>query len=256
MKNNDITDIIAEAVTHWQRRTSLGQPSLRAALIDMDGTLYDSMGNHTASWKRLMTEQGIECTREEFYLYEGCTGADTIRRLWKRQFDHCPDDDFVKGLYHRKTQYFNCLPRVMPMRGAGRMVNSLREAGIDTVLVTGSGQPSVLERLDTDFPGAFPPDRRVTAQNVTHGKPDAEPYLKGMKMAGVEPSEAMVIENAPIGVLAGVRSGAFTVAVMTGPIERKEFEAVGADLIIESMPTFADMLPDIINRLQRNYERH
>lgn len=254
MDNQDAKYIIEESVARWKSRTGESSSNLRAALIDMDGTLYDSMKNHTASWYRLMTEQGIDCTREEFYLYEGCTGADTIRRLWNRQFHVTPDEDVIKELYHRKTVYFNGLPRVEPMPGAVAMIDTLRREGIDTLLVTGSGQPSVLERLDKDFPGTFPPERRVTARNVTHGKPDPEPYLKGMQMAGVIASEAMVIENAPIGALAGVRSGAFTVAVMTGPIARQEFEAVGADFIISSMPEFVSLLPQLINALRN--EKH
>ena len=48
---------------HFERLTP------RAALIDMDGTLYDSMPNHTKAWYRLMTEAGVACTPEEFYLY-------------------------------------------------------------------------------------------------------------------------------------------------------------------------------------------
>lgn len=247
----DYSTLIRPAIEHWRLRSGADSgPAVKAALIDMDGTLYDSMGNHTASWYRLMTEQGVDCTREEFYLYEGCTGADTIRRLWQRQFGFVPDDDFVRELYHRKTQYFNELPPVEPMPGAQLMVEELRRAGIDTVLVTGSAQPSVLSRLDADYPGAFPDGRRITARDVTRGKPDPEPYLLGMKLAGVAPAEAMVIENAPVGALAGVRSGAFTVAVTTGPIPRHEFESVGADLILDSMPHFAAILPQLIESMK------
>jgi beta-phosphoglucomutase-like phosphatase (HAD superfamily) len=44
--------------------------ALKAALIDMDGVLYDSMKGHTAAWYRMACELGIECTRDEFYAYE------------------------------------------------------------------------------------------------------------------------------------------------------------------------------------------
>lgn len=132
------------------------------------------------------------------------------------------------------------------MPGAQAMVRCLVDAGVRTVLVTGSGQASVIQKLERDFPGAFPAGRRITAREVAHGKPDPEPYLKGMALAGTEPDQTIVIENAPIGVLAGVRSRAFTVAVRTGPIPRSEFEKSGADLIVESMPDFAGLLPDLI----------
>ena len=233
---------IDKAIAHWKQRTGYNALSVKAALIDMDGTLYDSMRNHTAAWYRLMTEQGIDCTRDEFYLYEGMTGASTIKRLWKRQWDKVPDDELIKELYHRKTIYFNECPRVSPMPGAQSMIAKLLKNGVTTVLVTGSGQPSVLDRLAVEFPGAFDENHRVTARNVTHGKPHPEPYLKGMAFAGTEPWESIAIENAPIGVESAVASGAFTIALTTGPIPAKALEAAGADLVLPSMQALDDIV--------------
>ncbi|MDE6153506.1 MAG: HAD hydrolase-like protein [Muribaculaceae bacterium] len=237
---------IAQSIEHWKQRTGYTLLDVKAALIDMDGTLYDSMRNHTASWYRLMTEQGIDCTRDEFYLYEGMTGASTITRLWKRQWDKTPTPEEIKELYHRKTLYFNEFPKVDPMPGAQNMVAGLMSNGITTVLVTGSGQPSVLDRLATDYPGAFTDNHRVTARNVTHGKPHPEPYLKGMEMAAVEPWQAMAIENAPIGVESAVASGAFTIALTTGPIPTETLAAAGADLVLPSMQALDDILPILL----------
>ena len=60
--------------------------------------------------------------------------------------------------------------------------------------------------------------------------------------AGVAPSDAIVVENAPLGVRAGKAAGCFTVAVMTGPIPMEEFSKEGADMIFPSMDHFADWL--------------
>lgn len=240
---------ITDAIIHWKRRTGLNHLQVKAALIDMDGTLYDSMKNHTAAWYRLMTEHGIDCTRDEFYLYEGMTGASTITRLWKRQWNKTPDPQLIKGLYFQKTQYFNQLPPVSPMPGANQLIFELLHSGITTVLVTGSGQPSVLERLDKDYPGAFAANHRVTALNVTHGKPHPEPYLKGMEMAHAESWQSMAIENAPIGVESAVSSGAFTIAITTGPIPAGTLSDAGADLVLPSMQALADIMPQLLIHL-------
>lgn len=235
-------DEINKALSHWRERTGYAALDPRAALFDMDGTLYDSMGNHTASWYRLMTEQGVDCTRDEFYLYEGMTGAQTITRLWQRQWGKTPSPDLIKELYHRKTLYFNELPPVRPMPDARQVVDWFREHGITTVLVTGSGQPSVLDRLAVDFPGAFAAEHRVTARDVTHGKPHPEPYLRGMQLAGVEPWQAIAIENAPVGVESAVASQAFTIALTTGPIPAATLAAAGADLVLPSMSALYRLL--------------
>ena len=213
-----------------------------AALIDMDGVLYDSMKYHTRAWYRMMTELGVECDPDEFYLYEGMTGAATIRLLSQRAFGETPDDEKVRELYALKTQYFKEIGCNEPMPGADRMLRALQRAGLRRVLVTGSSQKSLLDSINADYPGAFMPGDRVTALDVTHGKPDPEPYLKGAQIAGVEPSRALVIENAPLGVKAGKAAGAFTIAVTTGPIPREAFVEAGADMIFDSMPEFADWL--------------
>ncbi len=217
----------------------------KAALIDMDGVLYDSMKYHTIAWQRMMSELGINCSRDEFYLYEGMTGPATIDYLFRREFGHGCSPEKAKELYALKTKYFKEIGWNEPMPGADRMLKALEKAGLRRVLVTGSSQASLLENINKDYPGAFMPGDRVTALDVEKGKPDPEPYLKGLEIAGVSPEEAIVIENAPLGVRAGKGAGIFTAAVTTGPIARTEFEKENADIIFPSMPEFADYLESI-----------
>ena len=108
------------------------------------------------------------------------------------------------------------------------------------VLVTGSGQRSLLDRLNRVYPGVFAPERMVTAFDVQRGKPDPEPYLKGLEKAGVKPFEAMVVENAPLGVRAGVVARIFTVAVNTGPIPDEQLRRAGANLLFPDMQSLAE----------------
>lgn len=223
--------------------------AVKAALIDMDGVLYDSMKYHTLAWQRMMHEYGVECDRDEFYLYEGMTGAATIDLIFRREKGHGVSDEQIREMYHRKTEIFNEYGVKETMTGAADMIRALQEAGVKTILVTGSAQGSLLGRLDEDYPGVFPVERRVTALDVKHGKPDPEPYLKGLEKAGVAPDEAIVIENAPLGVRAGVGAGLRTMAVTTGPIPREAFEAEHPTAIYASMPEFAAALPGLLKAL-------
>ena len=86
----------------------------------------------------------------------------------------------------------------------------------------------------------FRRERMVTAFDVKYGKPNPEPYLMGLEKAGVKANEAIVIENAPIGVQAGVAAGIFTVAVNTGPLDGQVLLDAGADLLFPSMQAFCD----------------
>lgn len=216
----------------------------KAALIDMDGVLYDSMRGHTSAWHRVISDLNIPCSVEEFYLYEGMTGLATINLLFQRAYGHDCDPEEAKRLYSLKTQYFRALGPAALMPDADRMLKALKENAIDRVLVTGSGQKSLLEAISRDYPGMFDDDKRVTALDVTHGKPDPEPYLMGARKAGVAPAECMVIENAPLGVRAGKAAGCYVVAVMTGPIPAEEFRKEGADLILPSITALANLIEE------------
>ncbi|MDE6337643.1 MAG: 3-dehydroquinate synthase [Muribaculaceae bacterium] len=215
---------------------------IRAALIDMDGVLYDSMPHHARAWHQMMKEQGIDTVQEEFFLYEGMTGQATINLIFNRELGRDTTPEEAKRLYTRKAELFVNSGKKEPMPGADRMLRALMRGGIPRVLVTGSAQSSLLNSLNDDYPGAFPDNLRVTALDVKHGKPNPEPYLIGAAKVGVDPKQAIVIENAPLGVRAGKASGAFTIAVTTGPIPREEFVKEGADLIFSSMNEFADWL--------------
>lgn len=216
--------------------------NISAALIDMDGVLYDSMPSHAKAWRQMTSEVGLDVDEKEFFIFEGMTGAAVIDLLFRRDFGRRATEEEKKQLYARKSEIFASYGPKPPIKGADRMLRALEKAGITRVLVTGSGQLSLLDRLDSMYPGAFSHNLRVTAHDVTHGKPDPEPYLLGASKAGVPTSQAIVIENAPLGVRAGKAAGAFTIAVTTGPIPREAFEAEGADMIFPSMPDFADWL--------------
>lgn len=204
----------------------------KAALIDMDGVLYDSMPRHCRAWSATMRAEGIDVAPEEFFLYEGMTGSATINTIMQRERGITLTREQCRSIYNRKSDTFLSYGEVEMMPGALAMVRRLQEAGMVTVLVTGSSQAALLDRLEREYPDAFPPHRRVTALDVVNGKPAPEPYLKGLEKAGVSAGEAVVIENAPLGVQAGKAAGIFTIAWMTGPIPAAEFEKAGADLLL------------------------
>lgn len=233
-------------VRNFLIRRNLAALTPRAALVDMDGTLYDSMQNHATAWYQLMNELGVKCDRDEFFLYEGRTGRSTINLLFNRELGRDATPEEVEKYYHRKTELFNLLPPPGPMPGAAEILSLFKEVGMKIVLVTGSGQHSLIDRLTTDFPGIFTPELMVTAADVTHGKPHPEPYIRAMQKAGVRPSMSIALENAPLGVESAVRAGVFTVAVTTGPIPRKAFEEVDASVIFNSMPEAARDMPTLL----------
>ena len=213
---------------------------LKAVLFDMDGVLFNSMPYHADAWHKVMKRHGLHLSREEAYMHEGRTGASTINIVYQRQYGKDATPEMIESIYAEKSAEFSTHPEPERMPGAWEVLQKVKAAGLTPVLVTGSGQHSLLNRLAHNFPGMFQRDHMVTAFDVKYGKPHPEPYLMGLEKAGVQANEAIVVENAPIGVQAGTAAGIFTVAVKTGPLDRQVLLDAGADLLFPSMQALCD----------------
>lgn len=240
---------VNDAIAGYLKFTGNKEINITTALVDMDGVLYDSMKNHTRAWVKLMKKNGIKCTRDEFYLYEGMTGEAIIQMKFKEGAGKNITHDEATALYKVKGRYFQELGEAEIMPGTLDVLKGLKAAGVRCVLVTGSGQQSLLDKIDTDYEGIF--DARVTSKDVRHGKPNPEPYLKGIAIAEARANQCIVIENAPLGVQAGHAAGCFTIGVTTGPITEKELYRAGADLVFPNMEAFAKALPELLAALKR-----
>ena len=207
----------------------------KAVLFDMDGVLYDSMPYHARRWHTSMAAFGLDMKPEEAYMYEGMRGVETIKLIARRQWNKELTDDEAAAMYKRKTEEFCACPKAKKMEGVEELMRMIKDGGKEIVVVTGSGQGSLLKRLEEDFAGLIDSRLVVTAADVSRGKPDPEPYIKGLAKAGIKPCEGIVVENAPLGVRAAVAAGIFTVAVNTGPLPDKALADEGADLIFPDM---------------------
>ncbi len=215
---------------------------IKAVLFDMDGVLFDSMPNHAYAWVKAVEECGLHMTREEVYMNEGRTGSGTINALAQRTWGRDATEEECEKIYAIKSRYFNTCPEALPMEGAAEVLDKVREMGMKRVLVTGSGQVSLLDRLNQAYPDHFTKDCMVTAFDVRYGKPHPEPYLMGLKKGFVKASEAIVVENAPLGIQAAKAAGIYTIAVNTGPLPDQVLIDAGADIVFSSMQALAKAL--------------
>lgn len=213
---------------------------LKSVLFDMDGVLYDSMPVHARAWEETFCSYHIPCTYEEFYLHEGRPGFGTINLIFQRTFQRDATQQEIDEIYAMKCRLFKQYDEQLIMPGALEVLAKVKASGLKIVLVTGSGQASLLDNLDKNFPGYFQQELMITAYDVVHGKPHPEPYLQGLKKAGVSSREALVVENAPMGVASSVAAGIYTIAVNTGPLEDRTLLDAGADVLYPSMQALAD----------------
>ncbi len=222
--------------------------AIRAILFDMDGVLFDSMKNHAEAWVAAMKENNLVMTHNDVYMNEGRTGDGTIDIFAREQWGREATTEERQHIYKVKSDIFNTLPYVQPMEGALQVLQAVKGMNLKRVIVTGSAQKSLLERLERNFPGIFSANLMVTAFDVKNGKPHPEPYLMGLQKAGVRAEEAIVVENAPLGVEAAKAAGIFTVAVNTGPLPDSVLYDAGADIVLPDHRALLLALPEIISK--------
>lgn len=213
---------------------------LKAVLFDMDGVLYDSMPCHAEAWKKVFQEKNIDIPEEWPYLQEGRTGEGFIKMVYQEKLNRNSTPEETEEIYKRKAAIFNSYPPSGKMDGICELICKIRETGLAVTIVTGSGQLSLIDKLNTDFPNVFQRNLMVTAFDVKKGKPDPEPYLAGLHKLGIKANEAIVVENAPLGVESAVAAGIFTVAVNTGILQDKVLIDAGANMLFHSIKEFAN----------------
>ena len=224
---------------------------IKAVLFDMDGVLYDSMNSHVQAWYETMKEVGAASSIEDFYMFEGRTGHSTIDILFNRTFGRSATLEEKEQIYARKAKRFMELeqPESRPMQGAIEVLEKVKALGLQRIIVTGSGQHSLFEKLDKHFPDYFHQDLMVTAYDVKYGKPHPEPYLMGLQKGNLKPEEAIVIENAPLGIESSSAAGIYTVAVNTGPLADKVLLDAGANTLYPSMNVLAENIEALIRKV-------
>jgi len=223
---------------------------IKAVLFDMDGVLYDSMGNHAVAWVQSMKKFGITMTADDAYATEGARGVDTIRHMVRKQQGREITEAESQLMYDEKTRIFHSMPEAPIMPGILSLMEQINEAGISIGIVTGSGQKPLIKRILRDFGQYVTPDHITTAYDVKRGKPNPDPYLMGLEKAGnLLASEAIVVENAPLGVRAGVAAGIYTIAVNTGPLPDQVLLDAGANILFPNMPTLSKAWKNIISTL-------
>lgn len=220
----------------------------KAVLFDMDGVLYDSMPNHAKAWVESMAHFGITMTEADAYATEGMRGVETIQRMVKEQQGSIISEDEALEMYNEKARIFAQQPTAPIMPGIIQLMEKIQADGLTIGVVTGSAQRPLIARINSDFGRFVKPEHIVTAFDVKHGKPAPDPYIAGMKRVETEPSETIVVENAPLGILSAVRAGCYTIAVNSGPLPNSALLQSHPDLLFDTMTHLAEDWAEVIKK--------
>lgn len=197
---------------------SLQGRDFAAVLFDMDGTLIDSMPAVNRSWRTWAIEHRI--TAEQLADHHGMPAAAIVNTL-------LPPEQRAAAIERIDALEVADVDGVVPLPGAERAFVEL--VGVPVAIATSCTMPLARARLDAS--GLPTPQVLVTADQVEHGKPEPDPFLLAAERLGVDPTDCLVVEDAPAGLLAAKAAGCATMAVLTtNARDRLDADLVVADL--------------------------
>ena len=191
-----------------------------AILFDLDGVLIDSTPAVARVWTKWATEHGFDPKTVVRHAH-GRPSIATVEAF-------LPQADLQAENLKLEQAEIEDLDGVVPLPGAKELLDALPPER--WTIVTSGTRPLAEVRLRAA--GLQVPQRMVTASDITNGKPDAEPYLKGAAALGLAAEDCMVIEDAPAGVRSGKTAGAAVLAVRT-TLSEGELRAAGADWVVD-----------------------
>ena len=175
---------------------------IRAVLFDMDGTLVDSDDAVDRAWTRWAVEYGVP-PADALAIAYGSPSETTIARL---RPDLSAEERSVAAA---RLLDLECddLTDVIPAPGAIELIGTLERLGLPWAVFTSASNRLAKVRLGA---AGISPSILVTVDDVTHGKPDPEGYLRAAELLGVPPRHCLVVEDTEVGLSAGRAAGAVT----------------------------------------------
>jgi sugar-phosphatase len=194
--------------------------SAKAVLFDMDGVLMDSTPSVERVWRAWATMHGLDPERVAGQAH-GRRSIETIRAM-APHLDAQKENVVVEQMEIDDKEGVTALP------GAAELLAHLPADRF--AIVTSATRPLAVARLG--YAGLPVPRHIITANDVLHGKPSPEPFLKGAALLGFAPADCVVFEDSPAGISSARCAGMKAIALQTTyPADQLQ----EADAIIRSL---------------------
>ena len=191
-------------------------PTPKAILFDLDGVIVDSTRAHATAWTALFAEEGIRFSFEDYQAQAAGLPRDAvIRSVLGERSDH-------QRLMARKLE----LMQVEELPLIPGTIDFVQRLTLPYAVATSSRVPGLLlggAGVVELFPVV------VHSGQVAHGKPATDVFLEAARQLGVPPEHALVVEDAPAGVQAGLAAGCTVVGLGTADLS-------AAHLVVNRLP--------------------
>ena len=207
-----------------------------AYLFDMDGTLVDTEPIGPEVFEALFESNGAKLSNDEKELFV---------KVWRRDGTDIKEDVYLENLRQKyaigvapaqflQTFFDNYKKAIIvanPLDNANEFIRKAHAANIKLAVATSSKREQAMAILDFHgWTGLF--NTVVAEEDITHFKPDPEPYLVAAQKLSVIPEECVVFEDAKNGAIAGKAAGMFVVGLRAGNEIEQDLSV--ADVVVQS----------------------
>lgn len=199
-------------------------PTIRAVCFDLDGLMFNTEHVFYESSHVLLQRRGLAMSRGAMDAMLGRRPLESFQGL----IDYLGLKEGPAELLTESRVIFQELlvTKLQPMPGLFELLDLIESVGLPKGVATSSPR-DYLENVFSKFDllPRFP--IALTAESVTHGKPNPEIYLKAAELLGVKPHQMLVLEDTQTGTRAGAAAGAFVVSVPHEHTENHDFSQAG-----------------------------
>ena len=212
---------------------------MKGLIFDLDGVLVDSMPTHYKAWKIAFDETtSLQVDERSIYLLEGMRGEDLVEEIFKKY--SYTDLSKTKDVLLRKDEIFRSMMNVKPYDKVNEI---LRQLKCTKGIVSGSAKQDVVSIIDRCLQNDVI-NIVLTGDDIAQGKPNPEGFKLFLQRARLNPSEVLVIENAPLGVQASNNAAIQPVVVLNNsPLRVNDFvNLIPIDQIYDETKNIGDKL--------------
>jgi HAD superfamily hydrolase (TIGR01509 family) len=222
---------------------TLGSESAGGVILDLDGTLVDSVYQQVVAWRRALDDCGIQLSVWKIHRRIGMSGDLLINAL-VRETNRPIDEGLVDDLRKRYSiAYAEERLSVRPLPGSRELIEALISDGVAWAIATSSRAANAapaLEMLGVPHDAVV-----VTSEQVRHAKPDPDLFIKAAELLSVDLRQSVVVGDSVWDLLAARRAGALGVGLLSGGYGREELERAGAYRVYDDPLDLHDHLDEV-----------
>ena len=180
---------------------------IKAVIADFDGTLADTFEANLCAYQKAFKDYGLELSRETYASCFGLRFDDFMTRV------HISDEDIQQRIKEKKRILYPSFFHLVKInRSLLNYINQFHLTGGKTAIASTARKENLMSLVDyARLNGFF--DILYTGEDVSHGKPHPEIYLKTMSQLDVTPESTLIFEDSPVGIMAATKSGAHVIRV-------------------------------------------